>query len=120
MPPKKKRAVPRPVFFETTIPVVKPCRRCGVWLAAGVAEGMHVEAEFTALDPTQAFMAKLMGLRLYALTRTGLVDLDDYRLQDPRFTARFPEHKCGQVWESRLVGGGDTRPTLANSQIPPY
>lgn len=119
MPPKKRARV-RPVFFETTLPVVKPCRHCHVWLAAGMAEGMHVQAEFTALDPTQAFVCMAMGLRLFAITRSGLVWLDDYRLQDPAFTAYFPEHRCGVVWESRVIGPGDIRPTLVSRHIPPY
>lgn len=116
----KPRKIPRPVFFETTIPVIKPCRRCGVWLAAGVAEGQHVQAEFTALDPTQQLMCMLMGLRLFALTRSGLIQMDDSRLQDPRWIAKFPEHRCGSTWESRLPGAGDTRPNAARSHIPPY
>ncbi len=120
MASKVKKAPPRPVFFETTIPVVKPCRRCGVWVAAGVAEGMHVQAEFTGLDPTQAFMARLAGLRLFALTRMGLVELDAHRGEDPRFSTWYPEHRCGTVWESRLQGAGDTRPTLADAAVVPY
>jgi hypothetical protein len=116
----KKRKIPRPVFFETTIPVIKPCRRCGVWLAAGVAEGIHAEVEFVVLDPTQSVLAKIAGLELYALTRTGLVQLDDYRLRDERFSSKYPEHQCGVVWTSNLPGAGDQRPNAAQSHIPPY
>lgn len=119
MPPKKKTFA-RPVFFETTIPVIKPCVRCGVWLAAGVSEGEHVQVEFTVLDPTQSVMCMLMGLRLFVLTRSGLVWMDDYRLQDPRFSAYQPEHRCGSTWESRVQGAGEMRPTRVNAHIPPY
>lgn len=117
MPPKKK-VIPRPEFFVTTVPVVRPCSRCAVWLAAGLSEGMHVQAEFTALDPTQTVQAVLLGLRLFAITRTGLVHLDDDRLRDERYSARFPQHRCGVVWESRLPGG-DIRP-VRDPLVPPY
>ena len=118
--PAKKRKIPRPVFFETTIPVVRPCRRCGVWLAAGVAEGMHVEAEFVALDAVQRVLVTIMGLRMFALTRTGLIHMDDYRLRDGRWSTYFPEHRCGVVWTSNLPGAGDQRPSAIQAQTPPY
>lgn len=103
---KTRKKIPRPEFFITTVPVIRPCRACGVWLAAGIAEGEHVRADLTALDQIQAMLATIASVRLYALTRTGLVELDRYRLLDPAFTGRFPEHRCGTVWESRLTGGG--------------
>lgn len=116
----KRKTIPRPVYFETTIPVIRPCPRCRVWLAAGVSEGMHVQAEFVALDPVQRVLVTLMGLRMFALTRTGLVHLDDYRLQDSRFVTYYPEHRCGVSWASNLPGAGDTRPNVAQAHIPPY
>lgn len=114
----KRRSIPRPVYFETTIPVVRPCRRCAVWLAAGVSEGLHVEAEFVVLDPGQSVLAVLLGLRLFALRRTGLIFMDDWRLQDPAFDAYIPEHRCGVKWECRITGAGDIRPV--KSDTPPY
>lgn len=116
--PKAKK-VPRPEFFITTVPVIKPCRACGVWLAAGIAEGEHIRIDLTALDPVQAVLATIATVRLYALTRTGLVELDRYRLQDPAFTGRFPEHRCGTEWEARLTAGGALHKP-DKTDIPPF
>jgi hypothetical protein len=117
--PKAKKPKVRPEHFVTTIPVIRPCQRCGVWLAAGIAEGMHVEADLTALDPEQTVLAMLLKLRLFCLTRIGLVELDTYRLQDPQFAARLPEHRCGVPWVSRLPAGGPIQTPTADA-VPPY
>lgn len=108
-PPKKP---PRPVHFDTTVPVIRPCRRCGVWLAAGLAEGIHSEAEIGPVDPGQQIQAILMRIPLYNLSRTGLVELDQSRLQAPR-GAIYPGHRCGVVWERRTIGAG-----IVNRQRP--
>lgn len=124
MAPKKK-ANPKPKkprfhrHLDTTIPVVKPCSVCGVWLAAGISEGLHTACDLTALDVTQQVLATFAGVRLYAITRTGLVELDRYRLTDPKFGGRFPRHRCGTVWESRLPGVG-WRGFGAPSDAPPF
>lgn len=94
----KKRVIPRPVYFETTIPVIRPCRRCGVWLAAGVAEGIRVSVEFTTLDTMQALWATFQRIELYCITRTGLVHMDSTRLAGRRPGALHPEHRCNVVW----------------------
>lgn len=117
MAPKKKRAIPRPEYFVTTIPVIRPCRRCGVWLAAGIAEGIHSEAEITPIDFGQQLQAILMGLALFNLTRSGLVELDQSRLQAPR-GAIYPGHRCGVTWERRIIGAGITGTTRPTE--PPY
>jgi hypothetical protein len=116
---KRKKPRVRPEHFITTVPVIRPCARCGVWLAAGISEGMHVQAELTALDAEQTILAMLVKLRLFCLTRTGLVELDTYRLRDERFVSRLPEHRCGIPWESRLQAGGRVL-TPAVETTPPY
>ncbi len=106
-------------YFDTTIPKFQTCSRCRCWLAAGVAEGLHVKVDLVALDLTQQMIATLGGIRLYALTRTGLVELDAYRLQDPKFKGRYPAHRCDIRWESRLPPGGPVG-IGSTSDIPPY
>lgn len=104
-----KKQVKKPRFFrhfDTTVPVIKQCSRCGCWLAAGIAEGIHVQADLTALDPVQQQLVVLTGGRLFALTRMSMIELDSYRLRDPKFVVRYPGHRCGVRWESRLVGAG--------------
>lgn len=116
------KKVKKPRFFrhfDTTIPKVRPCRFCGVWLAAGIAEGMHVAVDLVALDQVQAILATFAHVRLYALTRTGLVELDHHRLTDPKFGRPFPGHRCGTRWESRLPPAGRAS-NLAPTDIPPY
>lgn len=102
MPPKRKKAIPRPSYFITTVPVIRCCERCGSVLAAGIAEGMHVRADLTPLDDWQSAMAILVRLRLFAISRAGLVEMDRYRMTDSRFQTRYPEHRCGVVWPNRL------------------
>lgn len=122
MPRKTAPKTKKPRFFrhfDTTIPVLRPCARCGCWLAAGIAEGMHVQIGLVALDIVQQQIATLGRMRLYALTRTGLIELDAYRLQDPKFGARYAEHRCNIRWESRLTRGGPVQ-MGSTSDIPPY
>ena len=92
-----KRRIPRPVYFETTIPVVRTCMRCGVWFAAGVAEGLKAEVEFVALDWSQQMWAVLNHIELYCIRRIGLIHLDRTRLSDP-IGAVYPQHRCDVVW----------------------
>ncbi len=102
MAPKKKKPAPKPprrfVHFETTIPVIRPCRRCGVWFAAGVAEGQKAEVEFVALDLGQQVWATLNGIKLYWVWRTGLVYLDASRLSGPPKGGVYPQHRCDVRW----------------------
>lgn len=105
MAKKPKRTIPRPVYFDTTVPVIRPCRRCGVWLAAGLAEGIHSEAEIMPIDFGQQLQAILMRLPLFNISRTGLVEMDQSRLQAPR-GAIYPGHRCGVIWERRIIGAG--------------
>lgn len=119
MATKKKPKPPRFFrHFDTTIPKIQPCA-CGVWLAAGISEGIHVKIDIVALDRAQAVLATIARVRLYALTRTGLVELDQYRLTDPKFGRPYPVHRCGVVWESRLTPGGPIRRT-SQTDTPPY
>lgn len=87
----------RPVHFETTIPVVRQCARCGVWFAAGVAEGLKAEVEFVVLDTSQQLWAVLQGIELYCIRRIGLIHLDRHRLSQP-MGAVYPQHRCDIVW----------------------
>lgn len=119
MPSKKKPKPPRFFrHFDTTIPKIQPCV-CGVWLAAGISEGVHVKIDIVALDPVQAVMATIAQVRLYAITRTGLVELDRYRLTDPKFGRPYPVHRCGVRWESRLPAAGPISRT-SHTDTPPY
>lgn len=99
MTPKKKKSIPRPVHFETTIPVIRQCRWCAVWLAAGVSEGLKAEIELGAmLDTGQRLWCVMNRIQMYALRRTGLIQMDSMRLTDPRWEALFPQHYCSVKW----------------------
>lgn len=115
MPPKKKRVIPRPVHFETTIPVVRSCRRCGVWFAAGVAEGVKAEVEFVALDQGQAIWATLQGIELFVIRRSGLWRMDAMRLTD-NLGRLYPQHRCDVKWP---VTTGVVQKSPRNP-LPPY
>jgi len=116
MPPKKKRSIPRPIFFETTIPVVRTCTRCGVWFAAGVAEGQKAEVELTALDRGQTIWAALNGIELYCIRRSGLVHMDALRLTGTHPGRLYPQHRCDIKWP--VVLGQVQRP--ARNETIPY
>jgi hypothetical protein len=53
------------------------------------------------------------------MRRSGLIELDSYRIQDPKFGARYPEHRCGVRWPARLPGGGRLDSGSA-ADTPPY
>lgn len=96
---QKKRKIPRPVHFETTVPVIRQCRWCAVWFAAGVAEGLKAEIDLgVALDQAQRLWCVLNRIEMYALRRTGLIQMDSMRLTDPRWHALFPQHYCNIKW----------------------
>lgn len=113
--PIKKRSIPRPVHFETTIPVIRPCSKCGVWFAAGVAEGLKAEVEFSVLDLGQQIWAITHQIALYSIRRSGLVYLDASRLQEPP-GAVYPQHRCDVIWPKVL---GEVQKML-KSDVPPY
>lgn len=99
-----KRSRPRPTYFETTIPVYRQCRVCGVWLAAGVAEGMKAEVELgIMLDTAQKLWCVVNKIEMYAMRRTGLIQMDPRRLADPRFQTLFPQHHCHVKWAYPVV-----------------
>lgn len=116
MPPRKKKAIPRPVHFETTIPVVRPCARCGVWFAAGVAEGLKAEVEFVVLDTGQALWATLNRIELYCIRRSGLVHMDASRLSGKYLGRLYPQHRCDVKWPVVLGQVSDRSRDLT----PPY
>ena len=95
---KKEKPKKHFVYFETTIPVVRPCSRCGVWFAAGVAEGSKAEVEFVALDQGQQLWAILNRIQLYWIWRTGLVRLDASRLSGEPRGKVYPQHRCDVGW----------------------
>jgi hypothetical protein len=88
---------PRPVYFETTIPVIRR-HSCGVWLAAGVAEGIKAEIELVRLDTYQRLWCVCARIQMFALRRSGLIQMDAGRLADPRFVDLFPQHHCHVQW----------------------
>jgi hypothetical protein len=90
-----------------------------VWLAAGIVDGIHSEVDMVQLDDSQSLLALIAGLQLFSMTRTGLVHLDRYRLEDPRFSGRLPEHRCNIRWESNIPGAGPVTPT-SRTETPPY
>ena len=108
----------RPVYFETTIPVIRPCRHCGVWFAAGVAEGIKAEAEIVVLDSVQIVQAILCRVELYALRRTGLIHMTKERLEGRNLGYLYPQHWCHVKWERKVVGAG--LPGLRRSDVPPF
>lgn len=117
MAPKvRKRVVSRPVHMETTIPVVRPCGSCGVWFAAGVAEGMKAEVEFVPLDIGQQLWAALNHVELYCIRRSGLVHMDARRLAGKHYGSLYPQHRCSITWPQ--VHGHFERPVA--SDIPPF
>jgi hypothetical protein len=108
MPPKKKAARPRPVYFETTIPVIRPCPKCGVWTAAGVAEGLKAEVEIVALSPRQLMRAVVLHVELYVIRRVGLIHMDTLRLQGRNMGYLYPQHRCDIKWAREVQGAGQS------------
>lgn len=115
MASRRKKPIPRFVHFETTIPVIRRCR-CGVWLAAGVAEGQKAEVEFVPLDLGQQVWAIVRKIELYCLRRSGLVHMDAMRLQNPP-GAVYPQHRCDVVWPKQ---DGNVVCGRHDSDTPPY
>lgn len=113
---KRRKPIPRPVHFETTIPIIRPCSRCGVWFAAGVAEGMKAEVELTALDLGQSVWAAMNSIELYCIRRTGLVHMDAIRLSGTHLGRLFPQHRCDVRWPAVL---GQVQ-KIRQSDVPPY
>ena len=111
----KKRTIPRPIHLETTIPVLRPCRRCGVWTWAGVAEGMKAEVELGCLDTGQALWAVVNDLQLYCLRRSGLVHMDSVRLSGKHPGRLYPQHRCEIRWP--VVVGAVQEP-VRNDTVP--
>jgi hypothetical protein len=100
----RKRSRPRPVYFETTIPVLRQCRSCGAWLAAGVSEGVKAEIELgTILDLSQKLWCTVNHIEMYAMRRSGLIQMDPGRLSDPRFMTLFPQHYCHVKWPQTVL-----------------
>src|SRR3954470_7317914 len=93
-----KRKNPRPIHFETTIPVIRTCRRCGSWLAAGVAEGQKAQVDLHVLEPPQLVLALLMKTEVYVLRRTGLIHMDVVRLSGKFLGRLYPQHRCDVKW----------------------
>lgn len=112
----KVRKVPRPVHFETTIPVVRPCQWCGVWFAAGVAEGLKAEVELVVLDKGQALWCVVNSIELYCVRRTGLVHMDSLRLRGRHLGELYPQHHCHVKWPTKT---GAVRRT-SRDDTPPY
>lgn len=118
MPPvKKRKSRPRPVYFETTVPVVRNCRSCGVWLAAGVAEGVKAEIELVPLDTVQRLWCVVNRIQMYAMRRSGLIRMDAGRLTDPRFKTLFPQHHCHIGWPAPVSRASAIS---VRRDIPPY
>lgn len=107
----KKKIRSRPVYFETTVPVIRQ-HFCGVWLAAGVAEGIKGEIEMVPLDFGQRLWCVVNRIEMYAMRRTGLILMDPGRLTDPRFVTLFPQHYCLVKWPQPT--GSIPRPSRAD------
>ena len=118
MPTGKRKTIPRPVYFETTIPSIRACRGCGVWVAAGRAEGMKVQAEIVVLSPRQIVQAILLGVELCVLRRTGLIHMDALRLSGRNLGYLYPQHYCHVKWPSEVEGAG--LPTSRYPDTPPF
>lgn len=120
MPPRKKKARPKPIYFETTIPSIRACRKCGVWVAAGVVEGQKAEVEIVALTPVQAAEAVLRRIELYVLRRTGLIHMDLTRLSGRHLGRLMPQHHCSVKWVSQVEGAGREALVRRYDEKPPY
>lgn len=84
-------------YFETTVPVIRQ-HSCGVWLAAGLAEGIKAQIEWITLDWGQRLWCVVNQIPMYAMRRTGLIQMDSIRLTDPKFETIFPQHYCHVKW----------------------
>lgn len=113
---KPRRRPSRPVYFETTIPVIRTCRLCGSWLAAGVAEGMKAEVDLHVLEGPQIVLAMLMKTEVYVLRRTGLIHMDPIRLSGKFLGRLYPQHRCDVKWP--LVSRSEFDPP--DSGVVPY
>jgi hypothetical protein len=88
-----------------------------VWLAAGVAEGLKAEIELgVPLDLGQRLWCVLNRIPMYALRRSGLIQMDPQRLTDQRFQTLFPQHYCQIRWP--VVTG--TIATLPRDDVAPF
>lgn len=119
--PAKKTAKKKPKIQRsmiTTIPVIRPCEVCAAWVAAGIAEGIHVKVDLTPIDGAQAMLAVLTRTQLYCLLRTGLIHMDQSRITEPP-GALYPEHRHGVVWPSKVQGGGAWSASPSHD-TPPY
>lgn len=83
--------------LETTVPVIRQ-HSCGVWLAAGVAEGIKAQIEWIPLDFGQRLWCVVNNIQMYAMRRSGLIHMDPIRLTDPKFTTLYPQHFCHVKW----------------------
>jgi hypothetical protein len=115
----KRKTRPRPVYLETTIPVIRKCRSCGVWFAAGVAEGVKAEVDLVVLSPRLIVLAMLTGTTLYVVRRSGLIHMDANRLRGRYLGGLMPQHRCGIVWPRELPGAGVT-PGSRYPEQPPF
>lgn len=115
MPPRK-RARPRPVYFETTIPSLRLCTLCGCVFAAGVAEGIKAEVELVRLDTGQALWCVLNKIQLYCFRRTGLVHMDAMRLSGRHLGDLYPQHLHHVKWPRPVRS--DVVPQLPSDTIP--
>ena len=112
----RRKPRPRPVYFETTIPVIRTCRSCGVWLAAGVAEGLKAEVELTTLNDLEIMCAILSKIDLYVLRRSGLIHMDQNRLAGRNLGHLYPQHYCSIRWTPKPSSGVPN----TDSNVPPY
>lgn len=81
--------------FETTLPTVDTCRRCGRPVLFGLAEGLTVRADPVPLTAAAEDQALTAGRQTYTLTRTGLVHRDESRRADPRLSSPVvADHLC--------------------------
>lgn len=71
-------------------------RRCGRLVLAGTTEGEPVRVDPQPLTEAGHLAAILAGRRVYALTRTGLLHLDQDRTKRKTGDPKLTEHKCGQ------------------------
>lgn len=83
--------------LETTAPAVITCRRCRQPLIHGIAEGVIASTDPSPLDPAAEAVAVAAGRVTFTLTRTGLVQRDETRRNDPALTGPvLAEHDCSR------------------------
>ena len=84
--------------LASTRPQVRTCPRCACVSLAGLAEGLHIQADPTPLNLEWQILCTLRQIPLYCLDLRGLYLLTASRATVRRRYPILPEHRCGVHW----------------------